>query len=311
MKDRNTGSPGGLLRPAFTLVELLVVIAVIAVLIALTVPAVQAARESARRTQCHGSLRQIGLAIHNYESAYAQFPPSKTGNSDIYRGPPRHNVITFLLPFLEQQDLYARFRFDIHWNHIDNKSVRDVRLPLLFCPCAPNDRHCEGDEHFPSDYAPAERIRRQEPIRLLIEAGTIRERIDWWSILKPAWYRLATIASVTDGLSNSMLFFECAGRPFKYEYGRIRGSAFTAPFEPMSGTAWADYDANFWIEKACGPSGTQLLNCSNRNEMFSFHPGGASFLYGDGAVRFHSETIDPDAFVSLFTCCADDDAVLP
>src|SRR3990167_6687593 len=89
-------------RPGFTLVELLVVIAVIGILLALLLPAVQAARESARRSQCGNHLKQIGLGILNYESTHRVFPPTFT------RGPD-HNLLTFLLPYVEQQAVYANY----------------------------------------------------------------------------------------------------------------------------------------------------------------------------------------------------------
>ena len=88
------------------------------------------------------------------------------------------------------------------------------------------------------------------------------------------------------------MLFECSGRPWKYLENGRRGDPNATPKEPISGAEWASAEAEFWIHEVC--NGSQLLNCSNRNEIYSFHPGGANFLYGDGSVHFHSETIDAE-----------------
>src|SRR5436305_763854 len=98
------------LRSAFTLVELLVVIAIIGVLVSLLLPAVQSARESARRTQCNNNLKQIGLAIHNFEGAYGTFPAAATRvEIDNYMHGPTWWIYT--MPYMEQQNTYSRITF--------------------------------------------------------------------------------------------------------------------------------------------------------------------------------------------------------
>ena len=102
-------------RKAFTLVELLVVIAIIGILIALLLPAVQAAREAARRSQCTNNLKQIGIALHNYHDTFKVFPPgglwytNSTGNANWVRN--RGSMLLHILPFVEQQSLYDAFDF--------------------------------------------------------------------------------------------------------------------------------------------------------------------------------------------------------
>ena len=93
------------------------------------------------------------------------------------------------------------------------------------------------------------------------------------------------------------MLFEDAGRPIGY----VEGKATRAT--NVSGAEWANREAEFWIHLLCGP---QIINCTNNNEIYSFHPGGANFLYGDGSVHFQPETIDPETFVSLFTRAAQD-----
>ena len=290
-------------RPAFTLAELLVVIAIIGILLGLLLPAVQAARISAQKVLLTNRLKQLGIAIHNYENCFKQFPPSKMG-TDTDHVTRRHSLMTFLLPYMEQQQVYDRFDFRYHWFQPPNKQASQVRLPELLSPLAPSSRFCDGSDYYPSDFAACERIRLQQPIRSLIDRGVITERRDWYSVLLPAWKGVSTTARITDGLSNSMMLFECSGRPFKFERGRIRGDPNVSPLEPMSGTDWADYDSQLWIDTVCGPDSSLFFNCNNYNELFSFNPNGAAFLFGDGAVHFLAETIDPEVFVSLFTACA-------
>lgn len=115
-------------RAGFTLIELLVVIAIIAILIALLLPAVQQAREAARRTQCRNNLKQLGLALHNYHDVHLCFPFGHSGDAKSW------SAISQLLPYLEQANLYAQIDFSLPQNHAANNAARLLELPGLRCP---------------------------------------------------------------------------------------------------------------------------------------------------------------------------------
>ncbi len=273
----------------FTLVELLVVIAIIGVLIALLLPAVQAAREAARRTQCTNNLKQIGLALHNYESSYRVFPPA-------YSRRPGHNMLTFILPYLEQKPVYDQYRWDLAWDDPANDPATHVDLEVFLCPSAGSQRR------YVSDYATCEYIPDTQARSDLIASGKITVRARWDGLFEKGapgddYAPANPISAVRDGLSNTFMLFEDAGRPIEYVEGKATGNT------NVTGAEWANREAEFWIHLLCG---SRIINCSNNNEIYSFHPGGANFLYGDGSVHFQPETIDPDVFVSLFTRAAQD-----
>jgi prepilin-type N-terminal cleavage/methylation domain-containing protein len=131
---------------AFTIVELLVVMAVIGVLTALLLPAVQQAREAARRTQCQNNLRQIGLALHNYESAYSVFPPGSQIHAfeEPYRYSKSIGWTIALLPFLDQAPLHAQF--DLHRDaQIHHRHLTARMLPVYHCPSDPSQGRLERE----------------------------------------------------------------------------------------------------------------------------------------------------------------------
>ena len=332
-------------KQAFTIIELLVVIVIIGLLIALLLPAVQAARTVARRISCQNNMRQTGIAIHHYVETKNMFPPSKctytytkngTNNSTI-----GHGLIPFLLPFMEQTASFSQYHFEKNWGSTVNKTAREVRINNILCPESNPVRFCRGGtdeshrnivEYFCSDYASCDEIYTRTKLR---ELGVKRK--DWRSILAAAvlgttgkdvskriirttdpndadvlsalYAKPVTPQMITDGLSNSMMLFECTDRPKKYDLGKVPGDPDGSPTEPIHGARWADNDSQLRLDEMC--NGTQMFNCSNHQEIFSLHPGGCNFLYGDGAVRFHSETISPAAFVSYFTAYAGDAGDLP
>ena len=121
-------------RPrAFTIVELLVVIAVIAILVAMLLPAIHAAREAARLTHCKNNLRQLGIALQGHDSAYGYFPSGVTANDDDLRNG-MHSGFVFLLPFLEESSLFDSYDQSQPWTSELNLPVGKTRLQVLVCP---------------------------------------------------------------------------------------------------------------------------------------------------------------------------------
>ncbi len=149
------------IRKAFTLVELLVVIAIIGVMVGLLLPAVQTAREAARRMSCQNNLRQLGLALHNYESSFRVFPPSSSPSGGSQTQP--WSGQAFLLPYLEGSSEYSLIDFSYGYHHQVNRDrfppfgVAPIRISVLMCPSETNDRirlnaTTSQPEHYPLNY---------------------------------------------------------------------------------------------------------------------------------------------------------------
>lgn len=118
----------------FTLVELLVVIAIIGVLVALLLPAIQAAREAARRSQCQNNLKQIGLGVLNYDSAMGRFPPGSTTNGTTITSPNSSTWTVDILPYAEQQQLFSIWNPAVDFNQPANQRLRETRVAMYLCP---------------------------------------------------------------------------------------------------------------------------------------------------------------------------------
>ena len=266
----------------FTLVELLVVIAIIGILIALLLPAVQAAREAARRTQCCNNMRNLSLAFHLHHDAHNHFPASqaRAKEAPYYK----YSLITALLPFMEQAEMFEQYRFDRTWNHADNAAVSDQELPLMTCPSAPGNRVAAADYAQCGDLWVAGLIDT-----VLIPAGIVEPQENWDGVYMDLESE-PRIRDVTDGTAQTFLYFEIAGRPERYEAGKSVGVT-------LKTSRWADPDFAFGINDYCG----RLWNCNNAEEIYSFHPGGCNFPFVDGSVRFLSDDLDVRVFCAYFT----------
>ncbi|WP_010587005.1 DUF1559 domain-containing protein [Schlesneria paludicola] len=311
----------------FTLIELLVSIAVIAVLIALLLPAVQAARESARRTQCLNNLRQMGLAFHNYHDTNLQLPPvyiavhfarvpHPIGVAGSYDDINVHTYGEYLLPYIDQGPLYQRIDFTSpYFSPIDltpiglpsyaadNKSVVAVPLSVFQCPSTPRTMtsfEWTWNEmgipipcrHGASDYGPSNGVQRMRQLTVLSQQPSTKVLDGVLSNNIPS----IRLGDVTDGASSTALMWEIAGRPQVWKRGKLQTGAQTG------GGGWSDIlNAESWFAGS-GPEGC-AINCSNEAETgaYSFHPGGINLLLCDGSARFMSENTSLGIFVNLVT----------
>jgi prepilin-type N-terminal cleavage/methylation domain-containing protein/prepilin-type processing-associated H-X9-DG protein len=320
------------LQAAFTIVELLVVIAIIGILVALLLPAIQAARETARRAQCVNHLHNLALATLQFETSQKRFPPAaQEGSPNLPDGvkPPlaNHNGISLVLPYFEAGTTFDAIDFDFDWDDPRNEDRTKQNVSgILLCPSAPNGR----EHRHVTDYIAAVRIAVSgtKSLKPLIDSGKIDgkggakdgDRL-WDGILQrdrlvfdmSAWNegrlvvdpantdrRQVRIAQVLDGLSNTWMWYEAAGKPFIYEQGRFieENTSSNSRFRWASPLTWMT------INDYCGVG--QIINCDNVNKPYSFHEGGTNIAYADASVRFHTDDLDPQLFVALLTMAGED-----
>ena len=289
-------------RRAFTLVELLVVIAIIGILVALLLPAVQAAREAARRISCQNNMKQLGLSLHNYHDTHKALPPSRTSR-------PRHSWAPFLLPFIEQGNLYDQYNWHVNWDQPGNQPTIATQISTLRCPSAPGgtsrqDTVRPGILAATSDYAPITGI-----ASIVVRAGYITNTNLQGAMISGRWVRLAEII---DGTSNTIFMGEDAGRPAFWISGG-RGPQNNVPGNGnlsvsngrVIGAGWADTSnaipLHTFRNDGLRVPGPCPINCTNNNEAFSFHPGGVDTVFADGSVRFLAETIGIPTYAGLIT----------
>lgn len=321
-------------KRGFTLVELLVVIAIIGILVALLLPAVQAAREAARRMSCGNNLKQLGIALHNYADKTREALPRGAeinrglacccNNADWMSGTTLH---TMLLPFLEQQPLYDQYNMNVPW-FMQANNVINQRLPTLLCPSAREHRIqtvsvapttpaftavVPNPEVHPHNYPGAGTLHGW--------GGCGRHGNEQQNGIFSARYGILEengtradprirLASIVDGTSNTIAFAETAqGKP-TYVNG-----ALNAQYGGWRGRGWADpFYNSTWF--SIGPLSTPNSLVSqyggwNASNATSYHPGGIQACLADGSVRFITERIVGSIWFAMGTPATGDTFQMP
>ena len=304
MKDKKA-------RGGFTLVELLVVIAIIGVLVALLLPAVQAAREAARRTQCTNKVKQVCLAAHNYADARRRFPSAvDTELAKLDANKPRlFGYLASLLPYHEQAALHELVNYDYAWTHIVNKRPLETPLHEFRCPSALTPewmwiggttgsgstaaesnlsahyfavlgakRGCPDDDKYSISVRPG-----SELVHCVSPGGMATNGVMYVG-------SRTRFKDVTDGTSKTFLIGESS-------YDSIGRRVWLAG-SISAGDAWAYSGYNMTYSLSSSPRGQVVGNTivdigvNNDIGFGSLHPGGAHFGLTDGAVQFISEDIE-------------------
>jgi len=318
------------LRPArragFTLIELLVVIAIIAILIALLLPAVQQAREAARRTQCKNNLKQIGLALHNYMSTYAEVLPS-AGNTRTGGYPDDYSPLARLLPYCDQANLQNLIDWDLHLGHpaaeplpVEMEQVARTVIPMFLCPSDPAPSVAIEPYQNTFEYAGCNYAANQSD-------GTETDPNQIHPI-NPGnglfWCSARTkMRDCVDGTSNTIAFAESTRGPgtdttgtdndvrmYRMSWVGLYPAVAAAP--PYANTEGSRLIT--WLRGVVpfGPVMNGFLTpnseipdavegSSKLTAARSYHTGGAQFLFMDGSVHFISDSVDVNVYRGAWT----------
>lgn len=277
-------------RPGFTLVELLVVIAIIGILVALLLPAVQAAREAARRTSCKNNLRQLGLALHLYHDAHEVFPPGVLGATGSQSANEKlHTWNALLLPFVEQLSLQDSYDFNVRFDNAKNATAVAQVVQVFLCPTM-------GTPVFQNGFAPN---------HYAGDAGILPGQNE--GVLFPM--SAIGLRDVTDGTSTTLAVGELA-----FEVGGWARGAINAGGGGGGGGGGGNSQGfgravlRWWrAAPTCAKPGLNppVTTCSSSVErQFQFssrHTGGVQFMLVDGSTQFMSDTLDVTVLRALLT----------
>jgi prepilin-type N-terminal cleavage/methylation domain-containing protein len=294
-------------RTGFTLVELLVVIAIIGILVALLLPAVQAARESARRTQCSNNMKQIGLALHNYHESFQKFP---YGWDNRGVGWTLH-----LLPFVELNSIYSTIHFQEsgpgNWDSgSENQVACETVIPVYRCPSMPLDEHVDYNGiagRVPGSYrgCSGSQSSSDDASTIVIPGSTSLENIKQNGV----FYACSSVRfpDVSDGTSNTIFVGESRTDPDFSKDGQgmdfwYIGSPQADPCACDGGTGGTEFTE--FVGSTLAPMNAvqkrpEISGVLMELGFGSYHVSGAQFLMGDGNVRFIPDTIDSTVYLGL------------
>jgi prepilin-type N-terminal cleavage/methylation domain-containing protein len=306
-------------RVGFTLVELLVVIAIIGLLVGLLLPAVQSARESARRMQSQNNLKQIGLALLNYESALKTFPSgyvSSVGgpsmNAATLDAAPGWAWGTLLLPYMEQSALYNQLDMSLPCWHSRNAVIVKTRVPGFLNPGAAN---YDGDTIVTdASNTTLARFARSHYVGNCGQDepwGYVPPVQDWRKLASGPLYRNSRvrIAEVTDGLSNTVFVGEHSTISDKTWVGVVPGS-FSCPRDPQRFPFTECDHGSTYVLCHSGPAADEpgiihspsFPTCHVCQMYAPWSGGGGYILLGDGSVRYVATTINLDTWAAMSSC---------
>jgi len=287
-------------RRGFTLIELLVVIAIIAILISLLLPAVQQAREAARRTQCRNNLKQFGIAVHNYHDVYGQFP-NANANSSLSGG----SLFVSIMPYMEQLNGYQLWDFSLSNSDPVNVEVSGQTIPAFICPSAAEPRpvpSCDSDSgRAPGNYAV--NIGSLDYNQYWPYYGDPIPNLNGAIVYTDSKDGKTAIKDFTDGSSNTLMIGETAYNlpDYLFSSGDCAGQSrysFTYWANPYPGSTACT------TEYAFNPHDDFEDGEWDSNWVRSFrsdHVGGVFFVRADGSVNFVSENIDATTLDAMAT----------
>lgn len=299
-------------RRAFSLIELLVVIAILGLLIALLLPAVQAARESARRATCLNSMRQLMLAFHSHLEAKGAFPPARVNITGR-----QHGWIVDLLPYFEQQSLAGIYRLDKDFFAVENQPAGQTPLPHAVCPSAPRSA---ADRIYPlttaggMPYGTSGASADYSVAYLLNAVSAVSTGAPYTSDnLPPVLYagpgednKPHPVVKIADGLANTALILEQASRPEHYVLGVKQATSANLQF-PNWWMSWASQRVlayQGYAADGVSVGAACAINCNNSQGIYSFHPGGANVTFCDGSARFVADAVPVRLMFALLTRAA-------
>jgi prepilin-type N-terminal cleavage/methylation domain-containing protein/prepilin-type processing-associated H-X9-DG protein len=321
-------------RRGFTLIELLVVIAIIAVLIGLLLPAVQKVREAAARMKCSNNLKQLGLAVHNYESTFQSLPPgivqtsstayiadlqeyaTQTATGWSYSN---QSFLSVMLPYIEQANVLTAaaggYNFKLNWDNAANQPATATRIPVYECPSVPGDHLVNP---VPAGWTRNPAVSDYWPITRSNNNGVVWTTV---GLADPGNYdgvlannKRTPILAVSDGTSNTIMVGESGGRQQGWAAGKM--------YDPGTSTSWGVRGA--WgqgsngtvcagtrgpipdgaappgkVSTAAHVSGALTVNAWNQGELYGFHSGVCNVALADGSVRSLKSSISLSLLLRL------------